>query len=238
MRGWLAAGSLLALSGVGCGGGGGSHSCTPDLAVNWAIVDSSSNAPASCSDVGATNIRVTIDGQSMDFACPSAQTSGTIPAQLGVSGQHTVTVALVSGGAPLGQDVSITSAVDCSGQSATPVLTLTAPVGCTPDLTISWDITSSLDQSVLTCFQAGNSDTVNARISGGGLAVTTDFPGPCSANATTGSFVALLPSSGTYSVTLQLLSGSTLISQTSALTQVVDCSGTSATPVADLQAAF
>ena len=149
-----------------------------------------------------------------------------------------MTVALLSGGAPVGQDVSITVNVDCTGLSATPDLTLAAPVGCTPDLTISWQITSSLDGSILTCNQAGGSDTVNARISGGGLAGPTDFSGPCSANATTGSFVALLPSDGTYSVTLTLLSGSNVISQTSALTQVVVCSGTSATRVADLYANF
>ena len=237
IRGWLPMVCLVAFSGLGCGGGS-KHACTPDLTVNWAIVISGSNTSASCGDVGASNIRVTIDGQSMDFVCPAAQSSGSILAQLDVSGSHAVSVTLLSGTSPLGPPASTTVNVDCSGQTGTPNLTVGADVGCTPDLTISWQITSSLDGSTLTCAQAGNSNTVNARISGGGLAGPTDFPGPCPANADNGSFVALLPSDGTYSVTLQLLSGSTLISQTNALAQSVDCSGQSATPVADLNAAF
>ncbi|HMF39360.1 MAG TPA: hypothetical protein VKQ32_01640 [Polyangia bacterium] len=237
IRGWLPAVVLLASAGVGCGGSG-SHTCTPDLAVNWAIVDSNSNTPASCSDVGATNIRVTIDGQSMDFACPATQSSGSIPAPLNASGQHSVTVALLDSGTPVGTDVSITVNVDCSGHSATPDLTLTASVGCTPDLTISWAIISAFDGSSLTCGQAGGSDTVNAQIDGGGLTVLTDFPGPCATNASTGSFVAQLPSAGTYNVSLQLKAGSQIQSETSVITQVVDCSGTSATPIADLNVNF
>src|SRR5580765_4641967 len=93
---WPLAAAALALSAVGCGGGS-SHSCAPDLTVNWAIVDSNSNTPASCSDVGASNIRITIDGQSMDFPCPAAQSSGSIQASLEVSGTHTVAVTLLDG---------------------------------------------------------------------------------------------------------------------------------------------
>jgi len=237
IRGWLPVVCLVAFSGLGCGGGS-KHACTPDLTVNWAIVISGSNTSASCSDVGASNIRVTIDGQSMDFACPAAQSSGSILAQLDVSGSHAVSVTLLNGTVPMGQAASATVNVDCSGQTETPNLTLGADVGCTPDLTISWRIVSSLDGTPLTCAEAGNSDTVNAQIDGGGLAGLTDFPGPCPSGATSGSFVAQLPSDGTYGVSLQLKSGANVISQTDVLTQIVDCSGTSATPRADLNAAF
>ena len=118
IRGWLPVVCLLAFSGLGCGGGS-KHSCTPDLTVNWAIVISGSNTSASCSDVGATNIRVTIDGQSMDFVCPAAQSSGSIPAQLDVSGSHAVSITLLSGTSPLGQPASTTINVDCSGLTET-----------------------------------------------------------------------------------------------------------------------
>jgi len=236
---WSVAVGALAVTAVGCGGGSARHTCTPDLTVNWAIVDSGSNTPVSCSDVGASTIRVTIDGQSMDFPCPAAQSAGSILASLDVTGTHSVAVALVDDTGPFGQDVSISINVDCSGLTQTPDLTLAASAGCTPDLTISWDIVRAADGvTSLTCDQAGHSDTVNAHISGGGLALPTDFSGTCAPNATTGSFVALLPSSGTYSVTLQLFAGGQVISQTDPLTQVVDCSGQSATPFADLNANF
>jgi hypothetical protein len=110
--------------------------------------------------------------------------------------------------------------------------------GCQPDLTISWRILSNLDGAVLSCSEAGNADTVTAWIDGGGLTGLTAFEDDCLASATQGSFVALLPSSGTYNVSLELTSGLTLLSETSVLVQPVDCSGLSATPRADLLVNF
>ena len=60
------------------------------------------------------------------------------------------------------------------------------------------------------------------------------FPAPCPANATTGSFKVELPASGSYNVSLELTSGATLLSETNVLVQPVDCSGLTATPMADL----
>ena len=107
--------------------------------------------------------------------------------------------------------------------------------GCSPDLTISWLITSNLDGAALTCYEAGNATSVVATIDGGGLGTNlTDFASPCPANADSGSFVALLPTTGTYDIAVELRSGATVLSTTPVLTKVVDCSGLSATPPAEL----
>lgn len=108
------------------------------------------------------------------------------------------------------------------------------PDGCIPDLSISWRIISNLDNLVVSCAEAGNADTVTAWIDGTGLSTLTAFDVPCPASASSGSFVAELPSSGTYNVSLELTAGTTLISETPILVQPVDCSGLSATPRADM----
>jgi hypothetical protein len=111
-------------------------------------------------------------------------------------------------------------------------------VVCLPDLTVSWRIVSNLDGQVITCAEAGNADTVTAWIDGGGLTALTAFDTPCPANASTGQFIAELPSSGTYNVSLELTHGATLLSETPVLVQPVDCSGLSATPRADMLVNF
>jgi len=233
---WITALAGLTLCAAGCGGG--SSTCTPDLAVNWRIVDAATNLEATCGDVGATTIRVSIDGQSMDFACPATQSAGSIPAPVASRGSHTVSITLLDGAIELAQTNAGSFAVDCSGQSATSPITLPVNIGCTPDLTISWRIVSALDGMVLTCAQAGNADTVTADIDGGGLATLTSFDSPCAGSASQGSFVALLPSAGTYNVSLRLTSGSQMLSETAVIVQSVDCSGLSATPRADLDVNF
>src|SRR5262252_828991 len=109
---------------------------------------------------------------------------------------------------------------------------------CQPDLTISWRILGATSGGPLTCAQAGNADTLNAQIDGGGLSGLTDFPAPCPPNATDGSFVALLPTDGYYNVSLQVKSGATVLSETTVLQQFVDCSGQAATPRAELSVHF
>lgn len=108
------------------------------------------------------------------------------------------------------------------------------PDGCLPDLTISWRLVSNIDQLVISCQEAGNADTVTAWIDGGGLPALTAFDAPCPASATSGQFIAELPASGTYNVSLELTRGTTLLSETPVLVQPVDCSGLSATPRADM----
>lgn len=227
--------AVLALSALGCGSSSSTPACAPDLSVNWQIVDSGSGVVRTCSQVGATTIRVSVNGQSTDFSCPAADSAGVIPIAFDLSGQYSVTVVLLDGGTPLAQSPSSTVAVDCSGRSATPVLTLAVDSGCTPDLTISWEIRSNLSAGnpLITCDEAGGADTVTAVIGGSGVLLTS-FDSPCPATATQGSFVVPLAISGTYNVSLELTAGDVKLSETPLLVQPVDCSGVSATPVADL----
>lgn len=114
-----------------------------------------------------------------------------------------------------------------------------SPDICLPDLTISWRIVSNIDGLPLTCAEAGNSDTVTAEIDGGAYgSVVTPWTGPCPANATSGSFVAQLPTSDTYNVSLDLTSNGVSRSTTNLLVLFVDCSGNTATPVAPLNVNF
>lgn len=200
---------------------------------------SGSAVPPTCDEVGATTIRVTIGGDVTDLSCPAGVSTGTIPFYLDAAGAYSVSVSLLDGSTVLAQG-STSAIVDCSGLSQTSVVDLTLPpVGCSPDLTISWLLTSNLDGAALTCAEAGNADTVTAWIDGGGLGTTlTAFHSPCPANSDSGSFVALLPASGTYNVSLELTRGATLLSETPILTKAVDCSGLSATPPAELLVNF
>jgi len=126
--------------------------------------------------------------------------------------------------------------VESSGPSCVPHET-TDPT-CIPDLTISWRLVSMLDNSILTCAEAGNADTVTAWIDGGGYcSQLVAFDSDCLATQTEGSFIAPLPDRGTYNVSLELHTGGpngTLLSETQVLVQSVSCTGTSATPRADL----
>ena len=109
------------------------------------------------------------------------------------------------------------------------------PSSCLPDLTISWEIRSNLaaGNPLLTCAQAGNANRLTAWIDGSGLPLTA-FDTGCPANASSGSFVAELDFTGTFTVTLELWSPDTKLSETNELIQTVGCSGASATPVAPL----
>jgi hypothetical protein len=232
---WVGVGASVS----GCVISGGSDpitSCFPDLNVRWRIL--SGGSIATCEDVGATTIRVSVGGDVADFACPVGQSTGFIPYYLDVAGNYTVAISLLDGNNVLAQNGS-SVAVDCSGFAQTPVMDLAVGTGCSPDLTISWRIISNLDGAVLTCAEAGGADTLTAWIDGGPLGTTlTPFDSTCPANSTQGSFVALLPASGTYNVSLELLKGATLLSETPVLVQPVDCSGLSATPRADLLVNF
>ena len=174
-----------------------------------------------------------------DVACPAGQSTGQIPFILDVAGAYAVSISLLDGSTVVAQG-GTSAIVDCSGLSQTPVIDLTlAPVGCSPDLTISWLLTSNIDGFAITCREAGNADTVTAWIDGGGLGSNlTAYPSPCPANSDSGSFVALLPSTGTYDITVELTAGGALLSETPILTKVVDCSGLSATPPAELLVNF
>ena len=225
----------IALSASGCViKGSTTPACFPDLTVRWRIVGSGSILAPTCDEVGATTIRVSIGGEVTDLSCPSTQSTGSIPFYLDAAGPYAVSVSLLDGSTVLAQG-SASVVVDCGGLSQTPVIDLAPGGACSPDLTISWILTSNIDGAALTCAEAGNADTVTAWIDGGGLGATlTAFPSPCPANSDSGSFVALLPTSGTYDVSVELTRGGTLLSETPILTKVVDCSGLSATPPAEL----
>jgi hypothetical protein len=113
--------------------------------------------------------------------------------------------------------------------------------GCSPDLTISWRILGDLTNppTAITCAEAGGADTVIAVIDGGGLPgpLPTEFTSPCPSNSISGSFVAELPTTGVYNISVELWSA-TILSETPLLTKTVDCSGLSATPIADLHVNF
>ena len=110
---------------------------------------------------------------------------------------------------------------------------------CTPDLTIPWSIRSNLDGAILTCAEAGNADTVTAWIDGGGLAALTAFTSVCPASSTQGSILALLPTSGSYNISVELSFGTLLLSETPVLVgQPVNCSGNSRTETAEFLVNF
>ena len=228
----------IALSASGCKVSATLPACIPDLTVRWRIAASGSVVAPTCAEVGATTIRVSIDGDASDFPCPSTQGTGSIPFYLDAAGAYAVSVSLLDGSTVLAQG-SGSAIVDCGGLSQTSVIEL-APVGnCSPDLTISWRLVSNLDGAVLTCEEAGDATKVTAWIDGGGLGATmTGFDSVCPSSSTQGSFVAFLPSTGTYNVWLELVSGVTVLSATDTLVQAVDCSGLSATPRADLLVNF
>ena len=79
---------------------------------------------------------------------------------------------------------------------------------------------------------------MTAWIDGGGYcSQLVAFDSDCLATQTEGSFIAPLPDRGTYNVSLELHTGGpngTLLSETQVLVQSVSCTGTSATPRADL----
>lgn len=110
---------------------------------------------------------------------------------------------------------------------------------CLPDLTIYWRLVSNIDQTALTCAEAGGADTITAQIDGGSYGSNLhSFPTACPSSAKSGSFKVELPASGTYNVSLELTSGATLLSETNLLVQPVDCTGTTATPEAPLYVNF
>src|SRR5262245_40539331 len=79
--------------------------------------------------------------------------------------------------------------------------------GCSPDLTIPWRIISNLDGAEISCAEA-TADTVTAWIDGGGIGATpAPFSQVCGAINSQGSIVALLPTSGSYGVSVELTSG-------------------------------
>jgi hypothetical protein len=227
LRRWSAAVGALALSAFGCGGGSSKPPCAPDLTVNWAIVDSTTNVAMTCSQVGATTIRVTIDGQSTDSICPSGQSAGSIAFALDFSGPHTVTVGLLDGTTVLAQFGANTIDVDCSGTTQTPVVTLAVGNSCFPDLYVNWRIVESGTGTILTC-DTVPATTVRVNISG----VVTDFP--CPVGVSQEQIPFYLDVTGTYTVMVSLLDGATVLSQTGTNSINVDCSGQTQTPLIDL----
>jgi len=117
------------------------------------------------------------------------------------------------------------------------------PAGCVPDLTINWQVSRASTGGPITCDAAGGADTVVALIDGGCFGSTVyEFDGLCAAGTTAGSFLAQLPGPGSdYGVSLELHSGGPTglkLSETPIAVFSVNCSGNSATQVADLSVNF
>ena len=96
--------------------------CSPDLYVNWRIVESGTNAVLTCDLVPATTLRVNVSGQSTDFPCPAGVSQGQIPFYLDVTGTYTVALTLLDGSTVLSQMQPAAINVDCSGTTQTPLI--------------------------------------------------------------------------------------------------------------------
>jgi len=124
----LAAMAGLAVSASGCviDSSTSPPACSPDLFINWRIVENVSNAILTCDQVPASTIEVNVSGSVTDFACPGGASQGQIPiTNLSVTGTYTVMVTLLdSGGNVLSSTGNNPIAVDCSGQTQTPLIDL------------------------------------------------------------------------------------------------------------------
>ena len=96
--------------------------CSPDLYVNWRIVESGTNAVLTCDQVPATTVRIAVNGQSTDFPCPVGASQGQSPFYLDVTGTYTVATTLLDGSAVLSRMDPAPIFVDCSGQTQTPLI--------------------------------------------------------------------------------------------------------------------
>jgi len=114
----------LALSASGCIIDSSSSSCSPDLYVNWRIVESGTNAVLTCDQVPADTIEVNVSGVVKDVACPTGVSQGSIPFFLPVTDTYYVQVTLLGGGNVLSQTGNNPIFVDCSGNTDTPLIDL------------------------------------------------------------------------------------------------------------------
>jgi hypothetical protein len=119
--------AALAFSASGCiidGSSSPPPTCSPDLYVNWRILESGTNAVLTCDQVPATTVRVNISGVVDDYACPTGVSQGQIPYYLDVTGTYTVQVTLLDGGTVLSSTPTNSIDVDCSGLTQTPLIDL------------------------------------------------------------------------------------------------------------------
>jgi hypothetical protein len=118
----IAAAAWLAISASGCIIDG-SSSCSPDLFVNWEIVENGSNAILTCDQVPADTIRVNVSGAVQNVACPVGISTGSIPFALPVTDTYYVQVTLLGGGNVLSQTGNNPIFGDCNGTD-TPLIPL------------------------------------------------------------------------------------------------------------------
>jgi len=96
--------------------------CSPDLYVNWRIVESGTNAVLTCDQVPADTIRINISGQSTTFPCPAGVSQGQVPFYLDRTDTYTVATTLLNGNTVLSQMQPASIFVDCSGLTQTPLI--------------------------------------------------------------------------------------------------------------------
>jgi len=96
--------------------------CSPDLYVNWRIVESGTNAVLTCDQVPATTLHINISGTATDVPCPAGISQGQVPFYLDVTGTYTVMTTLLNGSTVLSQMQPASINVDCSGQTQTPLI--------------------------------------------------------------------------------------------------------------------
>ena len=109
---------------IGVADGCPETTCLPDLFVNWRIIESGTNVVLTCDAVPANTLRVNVSGQTTDFPCPTGVSAGSIPYYLDVTGTYTVMVQLLNGTQVLSSTGTNSIAVDCSGNTQTPLIDL------------------------------------------------------------------------------------------------------------------
>jgi hypothetical protein len=126
----------LALSGSGCvvdEGGPPAGVCTPDLYVNWevtAVVNGVVDTPVTCDSAGAVSVAGLVGGVSDSVSCPAGVSqSAPLYFRLPRTGYYYPDVRLVDGGGNTLSELGAAGSgpsifVDCSGNTQTPVISL------------------------------------------------------------------------------------------------------------------
>ena len=187
--GLMVAGALaMGLTVQGCGGGGGGGSCPPAaISVSWGIT--AGGAAISCTQAGAFEVVVSVDGSTVNFPCMDL--GGMTPPI--AAGTHSVSATLVdTSNHVLDMVGPMTVTVNCNENAVLqPIPFAVTPVCADATLSASWTLTAN--GAPVSCAQAGATE-VDFIID------TMEVPFQCTAlQGTTPTFAA-----GTHSVSFEL----------------------------------
>jgi len=91
----------LALSASGCiidDTGGPGPGCFPDLTLSYVVLDNATGNAISCAAAGADTVRVTANGQALDYVCDAGASPRTLVVQFDQAGYVDVYVELYGNG--------------------------------------------------------------------------------------------------------------------------------------------